>query len=167
MVPGGRVPGLGDVPVGDDMVGKCHCCSRVGRLHARHLDKACYVRNKRHGTLDLYDPQRAPVTDVIDCPRCGQVAARGSRGLCARCYKQVRVTDELYDWAPLVHRREDVLEDWALLRSADPTITVPQAAARIGIGHHALIAHLLRARAAGDERAVFTFAGMSAARRPR
>ena len=59
--------------------------------------------------------------------------------------------------------RDLVMEDWDFLRSTDRDITVPQAAPRMGMTVAALEQALRRARAAGDPRARFTYAGIYAA----
>lgn len=60
-----------------------------------------------------------------------------------------------YSWGK---RRDDVLDDWVTLSRQG--LTVPEAAERIGMKPTGLLRALVRARAAGDPRAVYNHTGM-------
>jgi len=74
-----------------------------------------------------------------------------ARGLCRACYESVLGQDALYDYEPVSRNSEEILEEWALLRS-DGMTDLTIAAERIGTTRAALEKCLERARKAGDPR---------------
>lgn len=80
----------------------------------------------------------------------GTVTYKG-RGYCRTCYDRVFLSP-----VPAVRsgrwRRDDLLEEWDRLRRDG--VTMRQAVDRLGITYDALDKALIRAKAAGDQRAV-------------
>lgn len=74
------------------------------------------------------------------------------RGLCSSCYAAARQSGELIEHERVTRPRDEVLEDWAILRAQGHTLT--QAAPRIGIPYGSLRDAVRRARLAGDPRAL-------------
>ena len=74
-----------------------------------------------------------------------------ARGLCRTCYVVVLEQGALYDYEPVSRSREEVLDEWELLRS-DGVTDLAIAAERIGTTRAALEKCLERARKAGDPR---------------
>lgn len=75
-----------------------------------------------------------------------------ARGLCERCYEHFEDTGELIAFERLTRSRDEVMSDWAILRSRG--CTKRQAAERLGIPFPTFTRAYERARAAGDPRAV-------------
>lgn len=91
----------------------------------------CYVRSQRR------DYGRPP------CKRCGSsYGQRRVRELCARCWDQIRHTDEIHDYPRLTRRAADVAEDWEELASLG--LSKRDAAARLGMTYAAFERALLR-----------------------
>lgn len=87
----------------------------------------------------------------------------GCRGLCCTCYRRLASTDAIHDYQPSNMSRDELLDEWALLRSEG--ISIPDAAPRLGMTIHALARALARARRDGDPRAQFDWRGVHAALR--
>jgi len=104
---------------------------------------------------------------IRQCLRCGQSMVDGktyvanpkiqrkysrhySRGLCRTCYSNEKYHGRLNDWPLLTRKRDELLEEWVLLRSAG--VPIAQAAERMGISVIALDRALHRATKAGDQR---------------
>jgi hypothetical protein len=77
----------------------------------------------------------------------------GGRGLCGTCYNQIRHQRRLHDYEPVKRSREDMLEEWEMLRS-DGVTDLAIAAERMGVTRAALDKCLERARRDGDPRGV-------------
>lgn len=75
-----------------------------------------------------------------------------ARGLCHRCYQALFESGELIAFERITRTRDEVMEDWEILRSHG--CTKRQAAERIGMSFAAFSRAYDRARAAGDNRAV-------------
>lgn len=73
------------------------------------------------------------------------------RGLCARCYHRVRHLGQLADYPTLVRSRDDLLEDYVVLR--DEGLSWRACAQRLGMRYPSFETAMCRARAAGDPRA--------------
>lgn len=73
------------------------------------------------------------------------------RGLCGRCWTKLD-EDERLDHEPTTRHRDDVLDDWLVLREEGHTKA--QAAERLGMTFEAFDRAFHRARAAGDPRAL-------------
>jgi hypothetical protein len=73
-----------------------------------------------------------------------------ARGLCQTCYANERYHNRLGDWPALNWQRDELLDDWVLLRESG--VPIAQAAERIGINVIALDRALHRATKAGDQR---------------
>jgi hypothetical protein len=80
-----------------------------------------------------------------------------ARGLCTSCWRTARRTGELLDFERGSHARDEVLDEWALLRKQGASRA--QAAKRIGMSAEALDRAYLRARRAGDPRALPALTG--------
>lgn len=50
--------------------GYCHGCGFVRPIHGRNLCPACYVRNKRNGTIERYSLVRPPVPRLYRWCEC-------------------------------------------------------------------------------------------------
>lgn len=75
-----------------------------------------------------------------------------ARGLCDSCRRRA-ITDGTYlDHPPMTRSRDELLEDWDVLRCSGVTRT--EAARRLGISCDALERAIYRGRGAGDPRAV-------------
>lgn len=74
------------------------------------------------------------------------------RSLCTSCAATARRTGDLIDHPRRTVRRDDLLDDWALLR--DEGLSYGDFAARIGSTETAVLRALARARADGDPRAL-------------
>jgi hypothetical protein len=104
------------------------------------------------------------VAAASTCRKCGwpmcrrnQKAGRGQRrhcgrGLCQHCHRVTRATEQLDEYERPSRTRDEVLDDYQLLRRVG--VGRREAARRIGIGVEALDAHIFRARRDGDPRAV-------------
>lgn len=93
-------------------------------------------------------PNGARVTDLPPGARF-----HAGRGLCTRCHPAAHRAGTLIDFARHTLSRDELLDDWVLLR--DEGLTYTQAAARIGMPVAALKRALNRARADGDPRAEY------------
>lgn len=99
------------------------------------------------------------------CAECGRPVRRGhsrkdevpgtlrmiGRGLCCACYRRAQREGTLDDYERTFRPREEMLEDWELLRSDG--YTVANAAPRMGMTCAALEKALRRAERDGDPRA--------------
>jgi hypothetical protein len=85
------------------------------------------------------------------------------RGLCDPCYHRAQYHGTLIDFERRTVARDELLDDWALLRSEG--YTAVQAAPRLGMTPAALLKALDRARRDGDPRARFSYHGMTRALR--
>lgn len=74
------------------------------------------------------------------------------RGLCQKCYEVFKYSGELIAFETLTRTRDELMEDWQILRSRG--CTKRQAAQRIGMSFDSFNRAYSRARAAGDPRAV-------------
>ena len=99
-------------------------------------------------------------TRCMGCNRAmapySQTQADGShhraRGLCSRCHSAFQYTGELIAFERLTRTRDELLEDWELLRAQG--LTRRQAAERMRMPYLSFNRALQRARAGGDPRAV-------------
>lgn len=104
------------------------------------------------------------VAAVVRCARCshpmhltrkdpGQPGTREhhGRGICGCCFRALKGTDELFDYPRRARTRDEVLDDWTVLRAAD--CTRREAARRMGMNPASLYRALHRARHDGDPRA--------------
>lgn len=78
-------------------------------------------------------------------------AIHGGRGLCNSCHARERYHGRLADHPRSTRSRDELLEEWELLRGQGHTRV--QAAERLGMSPSAFERALQRARAAGDPRA--------------
>lgn len=108
----------------------------------------------------------------MTCARCdrpfvtkGPGLRNSGRGLCSTCRERAIREGRLDEYERAKRPADEMLDDWQLMRSEG--YTVPQAAERMGVSADALATALNRARHRGDPRAVFTWAGLEAARRAR
>jgi transposase-like protein len=95
----------------------------------------------------------------MTCRRCGRgpLVLRNTgadrrywhvgRSLCSCCYRTVHRHGRLADYPRRAHRRQDLLDDYELLRSAGAG--VGEIAARLGIQRDSLTTALRRARQEG------------------
>ena len=83
-------------------------------------------------------------------PQPGQREHRG-RGLCVNCYQYARHHGELVDYSPQLRSRDDLLDDYVLLRSEG--LNWRQCAERLGMSYPTFERAMFRARADGDPRA--------------
>jgi transposase-like protein len=102
--------------------------------------------------------------DVRRCRRCPYplvpVHATGlagwrrhaGRGLCEPCHKRVLTTGELIDFERFTRSRDELLDEWVVLRAEG--YTMRQAAERLGMTHAGFQRAYHRARRAGDPRAL-------------
>jgi hypothetical protein len=74
------------------------------------------------------------------------------RGLCDTCRSQARTTGELIDFERFTRSRDELLDDWAVLRAEGYTLR--QAAERLGMTQAAFERAYHRARRDGDPRAL-------------
>lgn len=100
---------------------------------------------------------------VSNCRRCTRAlrshrqpgpweTRHAARGLCAPCYQALEGTDALLDYEPVTRSRDELMGEWALLRSEG--LTKRQAAARLGVSHTTFDRAFHRARVTGDPRAL-------------
>jgi hypothetical protein len=102
---------------------------------------------------------------MADCACCGTDMTptqpggtrHEARGLCEPCYKREDYHGRLDDYPRRTWSREELLDEWELLRGENYTRV--QAAERLGIRPSAFERALQRARAAGDPRAALGLAG--------
>lgn len=87
----------------------------------------------------------------MTCIMCGRTDHR-ARGLCGACYQAALRCGNLADYPRLgpQNRSDDVLEDWAELRTQGYTWRL--AAERLGMKPDTLCRALVRAKARGDDR---------------
>lgn len=78
----------------------------------------------------------------------------GGRGLCKTCYTIENEAGRLDRWSRVNRRREDLIIEWDLLRSAG--VGLVEAARRIGVKPATLDRALHRGLATGDDRARHT-----------
>jgi hypothetical protein len=90
---------------------------------------------------------------------------RAGRGLCSACHQRAKRDGTLIDYERRSVARDELLDEWEILRGDG--CTIPQAAPRLGMTVDALAKALDRARADGDPRARFTWAGVDRTRRER
>lgn len=90
---------------------------------------------------------------LAECARCRQVRRIRSRRLCRHCYTQSAASDELWRYPPAHRGRDEVLDEWAVLRLRG--LSWAAAAEVLGMRPEAFDRALWRARAAGDPRATF------------
>lgn len=106
-------------------------------------------------------------TQVCGGPDCGRLLAmqrrvsvaelppgvhqHSARGLCARCHWRAEHRGTLSAWPAHLRSRDDVLDDWVILRRRGMNKT--QAAAHLGMSFAAFEKAYFRARATGDPRA--------------
>lgn len=87
------------------------------------------------------------------CASCArELHSRGQhkgRRLCTTCWRAHEVAGSLVDFAPLIRRSAEVIEDYRILRARRPDLTVRQLADRLGMTHDALSRALTRARRRG------------------
>lgn len=77
-----------------------------------------------------------------------------ARTLCTRCAPACRRDGTLLDYPRRTRSRDDLLDDWAILR--EQGITYSQFAERVDMSTSALQRALTRARADGDPRAQYS-----------
>jgi hypothetical protein len=102
--------------------------------------------------------------DVRRCRRCpyplvpvrtaGQAGWRrhAGRGLCDSCRSRARANGELIDFERFTRSRDELLDEWVLLRAEG--YTMRQAAERLGMAYTAFERAYYRARRDGDPRAL-------------
>lgn len=74
------------------------------------------------------------------------------RGLCDPCRNETRATGDLPDFERATRTRDELLDEWVLLRSEGYTLR--QAAERLGMTYPAFERAYYRARCDGDPRAL-------------
>lgn len=105
---------------------------------------------------------------MADCTCCSKpvapstspqpgAAVHGGRGLCNACHRRERYNGRLADHPRSTWSRDDVLNEWEVLRAEGHTRV--QAAERLGMKPAAFERALQRARADGDPRALPGVAG--------
>ncbi|WP_344029272.1 hypothetical protein [Pseudonocardia kongjuensis] len=80
------------------------------------------------------------------------VRRKKARGLCGACYMASWRREDLAEHAVQQRPRDDVLDDWLVLRGEG--LSLRQAAARLGMSFEAFERAFYRARGDGDERAL-------------
>lgn len=88
------------------------------------------------------------------CASCGAATLRVIRGLCDSCFGKARYYGTLADWPRVTRSRDELLEDYQLLRSDGLSREV--IAARLGMHYDSLMRALVRAARAGDTRSDWT-----------
>jgi hypothetical protein len=78
-------------------------------------------------------------------------AKASARGICGLCYFHIQGTDELLDYERVTRSRDDLLDDYELLRSDG--LTWREIAARLHMPYATFERAMLRARKEGDPRA--------------
>lgn len=100
--------------------------------------------------------------DPVECVRCHRPVhprfrgvsyenATAGRGLCKPCYDHARNTGDLIDYETRNRSRDDLLDDWVVLRVDG--YTWRQAAERLGMTYASFERAMNRARIDGDPRA--------------
>lgn len=92
-----------------------------------------------HPTIPQYTAKKRPETRILG-------RRMSARGLCFRCYEQVRPTDEWDDYLPRGYERGELLAEWERLHALGET--VESAAPRLGLSVRGLETALYRARRA-------------------
>lgn len=144
-----------------------HACHRGKGMCQKHMCRF----NRRGETSTYQPPSRTPKTAAeVPVSACGEckvsmatprhldrfpelrdrgIIRKGGHGLCNRCYRRARTAGTV---EPTVRRRDEVLDEWAMLRDTGTT-DLREAAERMGMTWTALDMALYRARKDGDPRA--------------